>query len=368
MRNEVKDYWKINGVNEYLDSTLDEFINSASKFIGETCNIKGRLKNVEEEIKNSKYPNIYSLIVEDTTGAIEVEIKKSLLNGYRNGHYVELTGQPKFNFYKGSCIRRFRAFHLQPCSDDVDIHNMKSELSFADKLKKFRPKAISFPQKVNLKVGLIYSAASTVNIQNDFFENLKDYKNCFECIEFPISLSNEDALVQAINYAKDLDVIVIVRGGGSTDVFKIFNNERVLEAFNDVNTYRIVGLGHNTDITILDYLAEHSSITPTNAGLHLKNKIVEGLDRNKKILKIQDDHMQIEQKLRKKYAEINQLKNEIAKLPEKSEFENLRDKHAELKAKLQLEQAQPKEGQNKNIQFLALLALVIGIVIGKLIL
>lgn len=59
---------------------------------------------------------------------------------------------------------------------------------------------------------------------------------------------------------------------------------------------RFLGLGHNSDVTLLDCLADHSAITPTAAGIHLKEQFDELFSRNDileqqkiKILKLESD-------------------------------------------------------------------------------
>lgn len=46
------------------------------------------------------------------------------------------------------------------------------------------------------------------------------------------------------------------------------------------NSYRIEGLHHNSDVTLLDYLADHFAITPSDAGIHLKGQFDELFSRN----------------------------------------------------------------------------------------
>ncbi|WP_373359145.1 exodeoxyribonuclease VII large subunit [Acinetobacter lactucae] len=73
---------------------------------------------------------------------------------------------------------------------------------------------------------------------------------------------------------------MIIRGGGSKETFDIFNDEKVLKNFSNLNGYRIVGLGHNSDVTLLAYLADHSAITPSDARIHLKEQFDELFSRN----------------------------------------------------------------------------------------
>ncbi|MCW1498738.1 TonB-dependent siderophore receptor [Acinetobacter baumannii] len=60
------------------NTTLNECITQRKEKIQLFC-VRGILKNVEQAVENSKWPSVYDLIIQDTTGAIEVEISKHLI-------------------------------------------------------------------------------------------------------------------------------------------------------------------------------------------------------------------------------------------------------------------------------------------------
>ncbi|MGE8570767.1 MAG: exodeoxyribonuclease VII large subunit [Acinetobacter amyesii] len=364
---ENKNSWSIQQVNDFLDQTLVDFIAANKQFVGQLITIKGRLVNVEEEISRSRYSSVYGVIIEDGDGRLEVEASKQLLSKYKNGSYVELIGQPKFNFYNNVCKNRFKAFSVNAIQYECDIQAIQSELDNLDKLKKFKPKSIPFPNKQNLKIGLIFSSASNVQIQEDFYKHLKDHKGLIEFTELPVSLSDEDALASTILQAKPFDVVILVRGGGAAENFKIFNSNKVLEAFSELDNYRVVGLGHNTDITLLDYIVDHSAFTPLDAGLHLKEQVEGMLSRTNKLYMLEEKVRNVEQQLNRKKIDYENLRIEKAKLPERSVIENMRQENANLNAKLQY---QTNKKPNLNNQFLliaCLVAIFIGVIIGKFI-
>lgn len=77
---------------------------------------------------------------------------------------------------------------------------------------------------------MIYSSASKVDIQKDFYNYLNEYRDEFNFDEKPVILSNVDVLSQVISSCVDHDVVVVIRDGGSSDAFDIFNDEKVLNA------------------------------------------------------------------------------------------------------------------------------------------
>ncbi len=65
--------------------------------------------------------------------------------------------------------------------------------------------------------------------------------------------------------ASGVDVIVVCRGGGSLEDLWAFNEMPVLEAIRKARVPVVSGIGHETDVTIADLVADRRAHTPTDA-------------------------------------------------------------------------------------------------------
>ena len=76
------------------------------------------------------------------------------------------------------------------------------------------------------------------------------------------------AIAQAIQRldASGVDLIVVARGGGSLEDLWAFNELPVAEAIWNCSVPVVSGVGHETDFTLADLVADHRAHTPTDAG------------------------------------------------------------------------------------------------------
>ena len=94
---------------------------------------------------------------------------------------------------------------------------------------------------------------------------------------FPTNVKIFPATVQGVNACKDIidglnffenknvDVVIVARGGGGIEDFIPFNDEKLVRRVYDYKIPVISAIGHETDYTLLDFAADLRAATPTAA-------------------------------------------------------------------------------------------------------
>ncbi|WP_440602604.1 exodeoxyribonuclease VII large subunit [Bacillus sp. GB_SG_008] len=135
-------------------------------------------------------------------------------------------------------------------------------------------------------------------------------------IVFPVLVQGEFAapsIVQAIekaNEMNDMDVLIVGRGGGSIEELWAFNEETVARAIFTSQVPIISAVGHETDFTIADFVADLRAPTPTAAAelaaphiLELEEKVMQRTLRltraMREMMNYKQEHLQA---LQKSYA------------------------------------------------------------------
>ncbi len=121
------------------------------------------------------------------------------------------------------------------------------------------------------KIGVITSP--TGSVIHDIINRIKD--RFFITIDvWPAVVQgaeSAESIIQAIKgfnnmeYIYQPDVIIIARGGGSTEDLMAFNDENLAITVFESSIPIISAIGHETDTTIIDYVADVRASTPTAA-------------------------------------------------------------------------------------------------------
>lgn len=119
------------------------------------------------------------------------------------------------------------------------------------------------------KIGVVTSATGAVI--KDIMKVVKARcQNVAICL-YPVQVQGNEAPQQIIkaldvfNTAYEVDVIIIARGGGSIEDLAAFNDEQLVRAIFKSKIPVISAVGHETDFTLSDFVADVRAATPSNA-------------------------------------------------------------------------------------------------------
>lgn len=133
-----------------------------------------------------------------------------------------------------------------------------------------------------------------------------------QIILYPALVQGEgaaDSIVRGIHMLDqaDVDVIIVGRGGGSIEDLWAFNEEKVVRAIFECRTPVISAVGHETDFTIADFVADLRAPTPSAAAelavadfrqilqniVSLRERLYRGMQQKTKIARAQMEQYQL---------------------------------------------------------------------------
>ena len=141
---------------------------------------------------------------------------------------------------------------------------LEAEGLFAAQRKRSIP---AFPEKI----GLVTSPTGAA--LQDMLNILSSRFPLAEVVLAGTAVQGEAAPQEIVNALKGLnerekpDVILVARGGGSLEDLWAFNDEQVVRAIAASQAPVITGIGHETDFTLSDFVADLRAPTPTAAAV-----------------------------------------------------------------------------------------------------
>lgn len=255
----MKNVYTVGQINTYIKNMF------AQDFMLNRVSIKG-------EVSNCKYHtsgHIY-FTIKDSSGTMSAVMfagsRRGLTFRMKEGDKVIVTGSVEVYERDGKYQLYAREIELDGAGNlYLKFEALKRELEemgmFAREYKKPIPKYAK-------KVGIV-TAPTGAAVQD--IRNIAFRRNPYvQLILYPALVQGEGAVQSIISgiHALDalgMDVIIVGRGGGSIEDLWAFNEEAVARAIFECETPVISAVGHETDFTIADYVADLRAPTPSAA-------------------------------------------------------------------------------------------------------
>ena len=228
---------------------------------------------VKGEVSNCKYHSsghIY-FTLKDEKAAIPAVMfagnrRQGLKFSMKNGDQVIVAGSVEVYERDGKYQIYARQITLDGAGDlYLEFERIKARLEemgmFAPEYKKPIPRYAT-------RVGIVTSPTGAA--VRDIIQIARRRNPYVELILYPALVQGEGAVASVISGiraldAMGLDVLIVGRGGGSIEELWAFNEEEVAREIFACDTPVISAVGHETDFTIADFVADLRAATPSEA-------------------------------------------------------------------------------------------------------
>ena len=148
----------------------------------------------------------------------------------------------------------------------VAFEQLKAKLEAEGLFDSSRKKAIPVLPR---RIGIVSSPQAAA--LRDILNILRRRHRSANVLIFPAQVQGEAAALEVsagvryFNKARNVDVIIVARGGGSAEDLAAFNHEGLARAVASSEIPIISAVGHETDFTIIDFVADRRAETPSAA-------------------------------------------------------------------------------------------------------
>ncbi|KKI57449.1 Exodeoxyribonuclease VII large subunit [Staphylococcus pasteuri] len=257
----MTDYLTVSTLTKYIKYKFDQDPHLQSVLI------KGELSNFKKHSSGHLYFNVKDK--ESVISAMMFKGSASKLNFEpKEGDEVLLEARVSVYERRGNYQIYVNKMQLDGIGNLYQkLEELKKKLSkegyFDNSNKKTIPK---FPKKIAVLT------ASTGAAIRDIHSTINSRYPIVEQVQISTLVQGQQAkedIIEKIKYADSLDVdtIIVGRGGGSIEDLWNFNEEEVVKAIFECETPIISAVGHETDFTLSDFVADVRAATPTQAAV-----------------------------------------------------------------------------------------------------
>jgi exodeoxyribonuclease VII large subunit len=228
---------------------------------------------VEGEISNFRAHDSGHLYftLKDESAQIRVVIFRSSarLLRFRPDNGMQVVARGRVTIYEDRGELQLAAEYLEPKgagSLQIAFEQLKARLEAEGLFDSSRKKPIpTLPRRI----GIVTSPQAAA--LRDILHILRRRHHSASVVIFPAQVQGEAAAsevsagIRHFNQARSVEVIIVARGGGSAEDLAAFNHEGLARTIASSSIPVISAVGHETDFTIVDFVADLRAPTPSAA-------------------------------------------------------------------------------------------------------
>ncbi|WP_421527044.1 exodeoxyribonuclease VII large subunit [Pseudomonas brenneri] len=241
------------------------------KDTGFTVKVVGVLSNLDARRKANDWNKIYGVAL-DSAGPLVINGSKDVFQPFKDGDLVEVVGYPTINVYRGTVSVQLEVLKAKASEGQEEQANRRVVNANIAALSSLKPTRNLFPLKRVVTIDVIHSSASAAQVDEDFYRGLGDWAGRCNLRSHPVRITSAKEIAEAI-CSSDADILVIIRGGGPVADFAVFSEHLVLKALAEKKSYRVMGIGHSGNTTLVDLISDFSATVPAEAGTHIRSQL-----------------------------------------------------------------------------------------------
>ena len=270
-------------LNELIGRALTQIFPDDLWVEGEISNLtRSKAGHVYFDLVEPSPPGVASsarlsvVLFSQTRQIVNKQLKRQNVGAIKDGMAVRI--RSAIDFYETQGRLQLRMTGIDP---RYILAAMAAERD--DLIRRLRAEGVTERNKalpmalVPHRIGLVTSAGSAA--EADFLDELRASKLgfnivlCDSRVQGDLAPHGLVASLRTLYVRNDLDVIVIIRGGGSRGDLAVFDNETLARTIADSPVPVLTGVGHEIDTSVADEVAHAALKTPTAVAAALVGQV-----------------------------------------------------------------------------------------------
>jgi exodeoxyribonuclease VII large subunit len=226
-------------------------------------------------INEGRYGTSFVTVFDEDGTEIQMKVEEKFVHELEREKTYIFSGHFEVGYSEKFGALQFKPLNIEEFGSSFRTLKQQAatkELIENQYLNKYKDDFSSFSGKERCHVAVVAAEQSQV---------VEDVKSVFRrrsgitYSSYPVRMNDSKSIAAGIFDASESgsDVVMIVRGGGSNTDFLVFDSVEVVQEIYNCSIPVITGLGHTSNLTLADQVADRCETTPTKAAQFLVDKL-----------------------------------------------------------------------------------------------